>query len=213
MVWSRREQRKDELKSGDQADRKVDRGRVHNDESRMLADPSSCATRYIQPILLARGDMNGRHGRVSSPTGNRTRMKRITTVSLALSVAIIAGASCERSSKHVEPPAASFTIDRFTLAPEVTDTLRGAMVSPEFFAASNVRPFLGRFFLPSEYETVVQPVMVISHELWQRRFNAVPHVIGERFQLNGRAVVLVGVAPPDFAWPTGAAVWVPRVPR
>ena len=92
-------------------------------------------------------------------------MKRITTVLLALSVAIIAAASCERSSKYAEPPATSYTVDRFTLAPELTDTLTGAMVSPEFFTTSNVRPLLGRFFLPVEYETVGQPVMVISHEL------------------------------------------------
>jgi len=140
-------------------------------------------------------------------------MKRITTVLLALSVAIIAAASCERSSKYAEPPATSYTVDRFTLAPELTDTLRGAMVSPEFFTTSNVRPLLGRFFLPVEYETVGQPVMVISHELWRRRFNAAPQVIGERVQLNGRAVMVIGVAPADFVWPTGAAVWLPRVPR
>ena len=138
-------------------------------------------------------------------------MKRITTVLLALSVAIIAAASCERSSKYAEPPATSYTVDRFTLAS--TDTLTGAMVSPEFFTTSNVRPLLGRFFLPVEYETVGQPVMVISHELWRRRFNAAPQVIGERVQLNGRAVMVIGVAPADFVWPTGAAVWLPRVPR
>ena len=140
-------------------------------------------------------------------------MKRITTVLAALGVAIIAAASCERSSKYAEPPAASYTVDRFTLAPELTDTLTGAMVSPEFFTTSNVRPLLGRFFLESEYQTVGQPVVVISDELWRRRFNAAPQVIGERVQLNGRAVMVIGVAPADFVWPTGAAVWLPRGPR
>ena len=140
-------------------------------------------------------------------------MTRIATVLPVVSVAIIAATSCERSSKYVEPPAASYTVDRFTLAPEPTDTLTGAMVSPEFFSASNVRPLLGRFFLPIEYETVGQPVMVISDELWRRRFKAAPQVIGERVQLNARAVIVVGVAPADFVWPTGAAVWLPRVPR
>ena len=140
-------------------------------------------------------------------------MTRIATVLPAVSVAIIAATSCERSSKYVEPPAASYTVDRFTLAPEPTDTLTGAMVSPEFFSTSNVRPLLGRFFLPIEYETVGQPVMVISDELWRRRFKASPQVLGERVQLNGQAVMVIGVAPADFAWPTGAAVWLPRVPR
>jgi hypothetical protein len=123
-------------------------------------------------------------------------MKRTPTVLSALSVAIIGAASCERSSKYVEPPASSYTVDRFTLATEVTDTLTGAMVSPEFFTAANVRPLLGRFFLQSEYETVVQPVVVISDELWRRRFSGAPQVIGERILLNGRAVTVIGVAPP-----------------
>ena len=74
--------------------------------------------------------------------------------------------------------------DRFTLATERTDTLTVAMVSPEFSAASNVRPLLGRFFLQTEYETVRQPVAVISDELWRSRFDTAPQVIGSLVQLT-----------------------------
>ena len=140
-------------------------------------------------------------------------MKRTPTVLSVLGIAIIGAASCERSTKYVEPPASSYTVEQFTLATEVTDTLTGAMVSPEFFTAANVRPLLGRFFLQSEYETVVQPVVVLSDELWRRRFKGAPQIIGDRVQLNGQAVTVIGVAPPGFEWPTGAAVWLPRVPR
>jgi hypothetical protein len=55
--------------------------------------------------------------------------------------------------------------------------------------------------------------VVISDRLWRRRFNAAPQLIGTRVQLNGRRVTVVGVAPPDFDWPTAAAVWLPRFPR
>lgn len=140
-------------------------------------------------------------------------MKRITTVLSALSVAIIAAAGCERFSKYAEPPATSYSVDRFTLTTELTDTLTGAMVSPEFFTASKARPLLGRFFLPIEYESVAQPVVVISDKLWRRRFKATPQLLGARIHLNGRPVTVVGVAPPDFEWPADAAVWLPRVPR
>lgn len=139
--------------------------------------------------------------------------KRTLRVLSTFSVAAIVAAGCERSSNYVEPPATSYSVGRFTLATEVADTVTGALVSPEFFTASNARPLLGRFFLPSEYESVGQPVVVISDKLWRRRFNAAPQLIGTRVQLNGRSVTVVGVAPPDFAWPTGAAVWLPRVPR
>ena len=140
-------------------------------------------------------------------------MKRITTVLSTLSVAAIAVTGCERFSKYDEPPASSYSVDRFTLTTELTDTLTGAMVSPEFFTASGVRPLLGRAFLPIEYESVAQPVVVISEKLWRRRFNAAPNLLGARIQLNGRPVTVVGVTPPDFEWPNDAAVWLPRVPR
>ena len=137
---------------------------------------------------------------------HEVHMKRITTVLCALTVGIIAVASCERSPKYTEPPASSYTVDRFTLATERTDTLTGAMVSPEFFAATNARPLLGRFFSQAEYETALgEPVVVISNELWRGRFNAAPQLLGSRVQLNGRGVTVIGVAPPGFAWPTGAA--------
>ncbi|HUQ80960.1 MAG TPA: ABC transporter permease [Gemmatimonadaceae bacterium] len=70
----------------------------------------------------------------------------------------------------------------------------GAVVSSEFFTASGVRPLLGRFFTPNEYETVVQRVAVISDDLWRRRFNAAANLIGTRIQLDGQPVYVVGVA-------------------
>ena len=140
-------------------------------------------------------------------------MKRTVGVLCTLTTAVFAAANCERPPKYVEPPASSYSVDRFTLATEFTDTVTGAIVSPEFFTASDVRPLLGRFFLPIEYESVGQPVVVISDKLWRRRFNAAPQLIGTRVQLNGHPVTVVGVAPPNFGWPTDAAVWVRSVPR
>ena len=138
-------------------------------------------------------------------------MKHTLRVLSTLGVAAIAAAGCDSSIKYIEPPASSYTAGRFALA---TDTVTGAMVSPEFFTASNARPLLGRFFLPIEYESSLgEPVVVISNNLWRQRFAAAPQLIGTRVQLNGRPVTVVGVAPPDFGWPRDAAVWLPRVPR
>lgn len=136
-------------------------------------------------------------------------MKHTLRVLSTSSVAAIAAAGCERSIKYVEPPASSYSVGRFELA----DTVTGAMVAPEFFTASNARPLLGRFFLTSEYESVGQPVVVISDKLWRQRFNGAPQLIGTRVQLNGQSVTVVGVAPPNFGWPADAALWLPRLPR
>jgi putative ABC transport system permease protein len=140
-------------------------------------------------------------------------MKRTLRVLSALTAAAFTGAGCERSSRYAEPPASSYSVEQFTLSTEVADTVTGAVVSPEFFTASNVRPWLGRFFFESEYSSAAKPVVVISNKLWRRRFNAAPQILGTVVSLNGRAMNLIGVAPPDFEWPKGAEVWVPRIPR
>ena len=141
-------------------------------------------------------------------------MKRKLSVLFALSVAAIGAAGCERSARYAEPPANTYSVGQFILATDVADTVTGATVSPEFFSAANVRPLLGRFFQPIEYESsAAQPVVVISDTLWRARFKGEPQVIGTRVQLNGQPVTVIGVAPPGFAWPTDAAVWVPRVAR
>lgn len=138
-------------------------------------------------------------------------MKRKLGVLSALSLAAIGATGCERSAKYAEPSASSYSVGQFILG--VADTVTGATVSPEFFGAANVRSLLGRFFLPIEYESTRQPVVVISDKLWRQRFKATPQLIGTRVQLNGQPVTVIGVAPPDFEWPPDAAVWLPRVPR
>src|SRR6185295_886037 len=59
-------------------------------------------------------------------------------------------------------------------------------------------------------------VVVLSHELWLRRFGGDPSTIGRTVQLNGRAHEIIGVMPPgaglfipDFASP--AEAWTPFV--
>ena len=140
-------------------------------------------------------------------------MKLILRVLSMMSLAAIAASTCNRASKYAEPPASSYSVGRFTLGTESADTVTGAMVSPEFFTASNARPLLGRFFFPIEYESARQPVIVISEKLWRQHFKAAPPLIGTPVQLNGAPVIVVGVAPPGFGWPADAALWLPRVAR
>jgi len=143
------------------------------------------------------------------------RRCRKRLVSVVLIVGAMNPAACGRSSPYVEPPAGTYSVDQFTLVTESGDTIpvTGATVTPEFFTASGARPLLGRFFSANDYESVAHPVVVIGDKLWRQRFNALPQLIGRRVQLNGQAVTITGVAPPDFLWPTNAVVWIPKVPR
>jgi predicted permease len=75
----------------------------------------------------------------------------------------------------------------------------GQLVTGNFFDALGVRPSLGRGFLPEEDKTPnSHPVVVFSHNFWQRRFAADPSIVGRTVTLNGHAFTVIGVAPPGF---------------
>jgi predicted permease len=78
--------------------------------------------------------------------------------------------------------------------------LRGAFVSANYFSALGAKPLLGRFFLPEE-EAVPDrdAVAVISAELWKRRFNSDPGVVGRTITVNRVAFQIIGVAAVGFA--------------
>ncbi len=82
-------------------------------------------------------------------------------------------------------------------------------VTDRFFDVLAVQPLLGRSFVPGEDLPGAERVVVIGHELWQRRFGADPAVIGAAVRLDDRPHTIVGVAPPGFAYPEGTEVWRP----
>jgi predicted permease len=80
----------------------------------------------------------------------------------------------------------------------ITPTRRG-LANANFFRVLGVRPMLGRLFegLEDRIETST-PVAILSYDLWQRGFNADPHVVGKTFTVNERPFTVVGVAAKGF---------------
>ena len=87
------------------------------------------------------------------------------------------------------------------------------LVSADYFRVLGIEPFRGRFFLPEEGRAgVPAAVVVIGHDLWQRRFGANPAIVGEVVHLNGVAFTVIGVAPPRYLGGVNGLVidaWVP----
>ena len=98
-----------------------------------------------------------------------------------------------------------------------SERVEGTLVSGNYFDVLGVKAELGRTFLPDEDKTPgASPVAVISHSLWQSRFNSDPNVVGKSMVLNGVHFTIVGVAPHDFvgaeeAFPRQA--WIPLMMR
>jgi putative ABC transport system permease protein len=82
------------------------------------------------------------------------------------------------------------------------------LVTSNFLSLLSARPQLGRFFLPHDEGHGAAPVVVISHELWQRRYGADPRIVGQAVRLSGELCTVVGVLPAGFKliFPEGASV-------
>ena len=88
--------------------------------------------------------------------------------------------------------------------PERVEALR---TSSSLFRLLGAAPLRGRLLLPEEDRPGKPPVVILSHGLWQRLFNADPNIIGRSIILNGIApgggdeknqFTVAGVLGPDF---------------
>ena len=85
-------------------------------------------------------------------------------------------------------------------SPENPEQVRGAVITPNLFAVLGVDPVLGRVFSWEEAETEI-PVVLFSHDLWQRRHGGDPSVVGSDVELDGSLVTVLGVLPRGFRLP------------
>lgn len=76
------------------------------------------------------------------------------------------------------------------------------------FSVLRAVPIRGALFTESDEEAGT--VAVISHGFWQRAFGGSDDAIGRPVEFDGRSRTIVGVLPPDFAFPDRDAVaWIP----
>src|SRR3954463_9727967 len=80
------------------------------------------------------------------------------------------------------------------------------------FSVLRVRPLLGRTFQEADNLPGSEPVVVLSHELWQRRYGGRRDVLGRVLQLDGVSTRVVGVMPAGFRFPSvQTKLWQPMV--
>ncbi|HLW82799.1 MAG TPA: ABC transporter permease [Candidatus Acidoferrales bacterium] len=91
----------------------------------------------------------------------------------------------------------------------------GEFASANYFDTLQLRPFLGRMFLPVEgTQPGGAPVVVLSYALWQTHFGGDRNIIDRTIQINKHPFTVIGVAPPIFqGTQTGvrADLWIPAV--
>ncbi len=92
----------------------------------------------------------------------------------------------------------------------VPDHVAGGLVSAGLFRALDIRPALGRLFLPSDDTPAADRVAILSHALWMDRFGGKPNVIGTTLRLDDNSHVIVGVLPAGFhLMNSDVDIWLP----
>jgi len=95
---------------------------------------------------------------------------------------------------------AAYAFNRFHVTgAEGTDETRGVFTTTNFFDVLGVQPALGRSLQPADER---DHVLLLSDELWQRRYHGDRNIIGRTINLNAESFTIIGVMPPSFRFPT-----------
>ena len=112
---------------------------------------------------------------------------------------------------------ATFNSVDFTLVgDDNSERIRGGTVTAEFFDLLAIHPMLGRTFVAEDNQPGRDHVVVLSYGLWQQRFAANQHIIGQTIRLDATSYTVIGVLPQDFDFSIpdyfeSRGLWVPTV--
>ena len=90
------------------------------------------------------------------------------------------------------------------------EQVQGASVSADLFSLLRVSPQFGRSFLVDDEKPGAHRVVILSHNLWERRFGGDSGLLGKSIRIDDASFDVVGIMPPDFYFPDRKIeLWVP----
>jgi putative ABC transport system permease protein len=93
------------------------------------------------------------------------------------------------------------------------ERLLGAAISSDMFPTLGVPAAVGRLFGPQDDRPGAEPVVILSDDIWQRRYQGHRSIIGRRVFVDGTPHTVVGVMPPKFAFADkNHKAWIPLAP-
>jgi len=86
----------------------------------------------------------------------------------------------------------------FLIMSDGSESVEGMYITSDYFKVIGIKPLLGREFLQSE--TSKDAVIILGYDLWQRRFNGDPNILGQtvRITRHESPLTIVGVMPPGM---------------
>jgi putative ABC transport system permease protein len=84
-----------------------------------------------------------------------------------------------------------------------------AEITASAFRIAPDRPLLGRVLFESDEHAGAAPVVLLGYEVWTRRFDRDPQIVGRSVQLGNNFATVVGVMPEGYAFPVAHELWLP----
>jgi putative ABC transport system permease protein len=114
----------------------------------------------------------------------------------------------QKEAKSFEAIAAYGWTFNFLVLGDGSESLEGMFVTKDYFRVTGLQPSLGRAFQDSDTVANAPPVIILGHDLWQRRFNGDPNIIGKTVRISRRDTppTIIGVMPPGVRFLPAPAV-------
>jgi len=119
-----------------------------------------------------------------------------------------------KSARSFSELGAYSTNDAFNVTDgDAPERVTVAMMTPNTFTLLGARPILGQLFEPGDTSwSNPRSAILISENLWRRRYGADPSIIGHRIDINRGARNVVGILPRSFDFPTASVdIFYPAV--
>lgn len=84
-----------------------------------------------------------------------------------------------------------------------------AEITASAFRIAPARPLLGRVLTESDERAGAEPVVLLGYDVWTRRFNSDPGIVGRIVQIGSGFATVVGVMPEGYAFPVAHDLWLP----
>src|SRR6516225_5723259 len=104
----------------------------------------------------------------------------------------------QKEARSLEGVAAYDWTFNFLIGKDGSESMQGMVVTREYFNITGLQPILGRAFVEAEAGGKTPPVVLIGYDLWQRKFNGDPRIIGKTIRISrfDPPPTVIGVMPP-----------------
>jgi putative ABC transport system permease protein len=90
----------------------------------------------------------------------------------------------------------------FIVSEHGSESVEGMIVAKEYFSVTGLKPYLGRTFQDSDAVVNSAQVIILGYDLWRRRFNGDPNIVGKTIPFRGLfgapSPTVIGVMPPGI---------------